>query len=132
MTNEQLDNGVAIFFVANGKIHCFGIPQVLDIASAPKEWTPVPQAAIDYRWPEMTGNAADTCRSVPVLRTIANASWGYSYLYTVTISGGVIRINPVEIPENTPCGDKLSPTTYNIYALHAVTYNGVSGMAVCK
>lgn len=133
ISNEQLGNGYILAFPKDGVIQCIGFPELLDLTVIPQTLMIMQDAALAYSWPLMTVQTVDICRSLNVPRTINNASWGFSYLYPVSIAGGIFTIGaPVEIPENTPCGDRVGATVYQSFAMHSVIYNGVAGMAVCK
>ena len=106
-------------FVQNGAVYCWGMPQMLDQAFIPQIWTPVPQAAIDYRWRTMTGDAATACLSVPVPRTLGGVFF--------SIDGGFNqKIIRVVIPSGIPCGEKVGDGI-----THVVEYSGFNGVANC-
>lgn len=120
MTSEQLDQGYVIHFVSDGVIYCLGMPQMLDQAFIPQTWTTVPQAAIDYRWPVMTGEVESVCLSGI---NIPRVSYGKMY----QINGAAQVYQSIDIPIGLPCGDRMS----NVSFLRSVTYSGQTGFAIC-
>lgn len=123
VTSPELDQGYMFRFVQNGNVYCWGMPQMLDQAFIPQTWTTVTQAAIDYRWPVMTGDAEAACLNGPtVSRTLTTAR------FELTPSGTMRQIS--DAPVGTVCGDAIS-NNYNGIGWRSVTYNGVTGIGVC-
>ena len=120
VTSNELDQGYMFRFVQDGVVYCWGMPQMLDQAFIPPTWTPVAQAAIDYRWPTMTGNAAAACLAGPkIYRT------SFTQVYGLDNNGQLIVTGTV--PLGTPCGERMSDITF----LRTVTYGGRFGFGIC-
>ena len=126
-------NWIAYRFVADGSVHCWSNYEYIDSNYFSSSWLGVVNTAAAYSWPVPTDpDVIAACDTTGIPRTIDNASWGFSYLYTVSIVGGVFTIGaPIEIPANTPCGDRVSGAAYG-FAMHSVTHGAVTGMAVCR
>jgi len=120
VTSEQTGEGYMFRWVENGDVKCWAMGDVVDLTFIPPTWTPVTQAAIDYRWPTMTGNAAAACLAGPkIYRT------SFTQMYGLDNSGNIIVIGT--IPLGTPCGERMSDITF----LRTVTYGSRFGFGIC-
>lgn len=120
INSEQTDQGYMFRFVENGVQYCWAMPQMLDQSFIPPTWTPVTQAAIDYRWPVMTGDAEAACLDGPkIYRTVGSPLWGLTIGLQTQVIGSV--------PAGIPCGEQMAQW----YFLRTVTYSGQKGFAVC-
>lgn len=130
VTSEQTDQGYIFQFVQNGVSYCWAMPQMLDQSFIPPSWMPVPQAAIDYRWPVMTGDAALACLSGPPVHTVIQMN--EDELPCLYIVGSQNRlVCSARIPGGLPCGDVVSRYHQTMFYYRSVTHAGMTGMALC-
>lgn len=121
LTSEQTGNGYIIQFEQDGAIHCWGMPDMLDQSFVPETWMRVTDAALAYRWPDMTGAAADACLNGPkIYRTTGGNLYSLNPFLRTEIIGSV--------PAGIACGDPIIRFKF----IRSVTYNGQIGFASCK
>jgi hypothetical protein len=106
----------AFSFVENGVQHCWVMPEWVDLNYFDYTWRTVPNTALIHNWP--IPEQTVSCDAV-IPRTLAGS------LYFI------IPAMPIPIPAGIPCGDPVS-YTFNGYALRSVTYNRVTGYALCR
>jgi hypothetical protein len=129
ITSEQTGDGFIVKYVENGVIYCWGMPDVLDRTFIPQTWTPVTQAAIDYRWPVMTGDDAMACLNGPPVPRVVEMNEGELPVMFGISGQRLTRIGTV--PAGTPCGDVVSQYYSTPFYYRAVTHAGIRGMALC-
>jgi hypothetical protein len=101
-------------YVEGGVHHCWIMPEWVDLNYFDSAWRTVPDTAMTYNWPTPTLEQISYCDA-----SIPRVSYGKMYQLDGSTS---------DIPLRHPCGARMSDITF----LHAVTYAGRFGFAICS
>jgi hypothetical protein len=126
---KRYDDGYLFSFVEDGVHNCWGMPDLADLNYFDLSWLKVTDTAVRYNWSKGDAAVALECESAPVSRVVQMVEGDPVYMKVIDAQGRLIR--GIEIPGGLPCGDRLSRWFNTQFYYHAVTYNGVTGIALC-
>ena len=114
-------NGYAFWFVQEGEVHCWVMPEWVQLSYFDLAWMTVPQTAVNHSWPSAGAEIAAICADGPIIPRTTGGP-----LYTINQYLRVAQLSTV--PAGIPCGDPVIRFNF----LRAVTYNGQVGFAWCQ